>query len=197
MSALTRTLCGFLLARGMAAPAPADDAKPLTTIVIAARAELPDFNFRDARVLVMNDIAPAPAGLIINRPTRIPVSQLFPDVKGLAQQGDRIYFGGPVQIETVSFLFRADKAPEHAIQVLDGVYLSKDQDLLRKLVGRDKPMEGLRIFVGFSGWGTGQLEAEIARGDWTLEPADAGAIFTRESEHPWPAPQTPDVGPRT
>ncbi len=186
MPAMTRTLCVFLLALGMSRPASADDAKPLTTILIVARAELPDSNFKDARVLVMNNIAPAPAGLIINRPTRIPVSELFPDVKRLAQQGARVYFGGPVQIEAVSFLFRADKPPEHAIRVLDGVYLSMDRDLLRKLVGREKPMEGLRIFIGYTGWGPGQLEAEIARGDWTLTPADTRAIFEGKSEHPWP-----------
>ncbi len=197
MPAATRTLCAFLLAFAMSWPASADDAKPLTTILIVARAELPDPNFKDARMLVMNNIAAAPAGLIINRPTRIPVSDLFPDVKRLGQLHDKLYFGGPVQIETVSFLFRADKPPEHAIQVLDGVCLSTDGDLLRKLVGREKPMEGLRIFIGFSGWGPGQLEAEIARGDWTLAPADAGAIFEGKSEHPWPGPQTPDVGPRT
>ncbi|HEY2864658.1 MAG TPA: YqgE/AlgH family protein [Casimicrobiaceae bacterium] len=197
MPAVIQTLCIFLLALGMSWPASADDAKPLTAILIIARAELPDSIFKDARLLVMNNIAPAPAGLIVNRPTRIPVSELFPDVKRLAQLDDRVYFGGPVQTETVSFLFRADKPPEHAIRVLDGIYLSMDGDLLRKLVGREKPMEGLRIFIGWSGWGPGQLEDEIARGDWTLAPADAGAIFTRKSDHPWPGPQTPDVGPRT
>jgi len=144
----------------------------------------------------MNNIAPAPAGLIINRPTRILVSELFPDVKRLAQLDDKVYFGGPVQIETVSFLFRAETLPEEAIQVLDGVYLSTNAELLRKLLGREKPMEGLRIFIGYSGWGPGQLQAEIARGDWTLAPAHAGAIFGGKSEHPWPERGAPDTGPR-
>ncbi len=180
----------------MSWPASADTAKPVTTILIVARAELPDSNFKDAVVLVMNNIAPAPAGLIINRPTRILVSELFPDVKRLAQVDDKVYFGGPVQIETVSFLFRADTPPEDAIQVLDGVYLSMDGELLRKLLGREKPMEGLRIFIGYSGWGPGQLQTEIARGDWTLAPAHAGAIFSGKSEHPWPERGAPDTGPR-
>lgn len=192
---MTRTLCIFLLVLGMSWPASADTAKPVTTILIVARAELPDSNFKDAVVLVMNNLGPAPAGLIINRPTRIPVSELFPDVKRLAQLDDKVYFGGPVQIETVSFLFRADTPPEDAVQVLDGVYLSRDGELLRKLLGREKPMEGLRIFIGYSGWGPGQLQVEIARGDWTLAPADISAIFSGKSEHPWPERETPEVGP--
>lgn len=180
----------------MSWPASADDAKSVTTILIVARAELPDSNFRDSVVLVMNNIAPAPAGLIINRPTRIAVSRLFPDLTELAKRDDKLYFGGPVAIESVSFLFRADTPPDGAIRVLDGVYVSADEELLRRLLGRDKPMEGLRIFIGHSGWAPGQLQNEIARGDWKLAPADMGAIFERKSERPWPESETPRAGPR-
>jgi putative transcriptional regulator len=96
----------------------------------------------------------------------------------------------------VSFVFRASTAPEHAAQVVDGVYFSMDRDLLRKLLEREKPMEGLRLFIGYSGWGPGQLQAEIARGDWTLATVEPGAIFDRKSERPWPERPTPDTGPR-
>ena len=172
MRDMTRALCAFLLLFGMSWPTSADDTKPLTTILLVARAELPDSNFKDSVVLVMNNIGPAPAGVIINRPTRIAVSRLFPDLERLAQLDDKLYFGGPVETALVSFLFRADTPPEHATQVLDGVHFSTNGELLRKLLGRDKPMDGLRIFIGHSGWAPGQLEAEIARGDWTLAPAE-------------------------
>ena len=187
---MIRPLCAFLLL-AMSWPISADNAKPLTTILLVARAELPDPNFKDSVVLVMNNIGPAPAGVIINRPTRIPVSHLFPDLERLARLDDKVYFGGPVSIDSVSFLFRAEKPPEHAAEVLDGVYVSMNRELLRELLGRDKPMEGLRVFIGYSGWARGQLEGEIARGDWTLAPADASAIFDSRSEHPWPERQLP------
>ena len=148
-------------------------------------------------VLVMNNIGPAPAGIIVNRPTNIAVSRVFPDVERLAQLDDKVYFGGPVEVTTVSFLVRAVTAPEHAAEVLDGVYFSSNRELLQKLLGRDKPMEGLRIFVGYSGWAPGQLEAEIARGDWNLEPADAAAIFEGKSERPWPERPSPGTGQHT
>jgi putative transcriptional regulator len=181
----------------MSWPASADDAKASTAILIVARAELPDSNFKNSVVLVMNNIAPAPAGLIVNRPTRITVSELFPDLKGLAQVDAKVYFGGPVQIETASFLVRAESQPDDAVKVADGVYLSTNAALLRKLLEREKPMEGLRIFIGYSGWGPGQLQAEIARGDWTFAPAEAGAIFGGKPEHPWPDRPPERAGPRT
>lgn len=139
----------------------------------------------------MNNLGPAPVGIIINRPMPIPVSQLLPDLKHLAQVRDKVYFGGPVSFGSVWFLFRAPKPPEHAIQACDGVYLSADRKLLLQLLGRDKPMDGLRIFVGHAGWAPGQLEAEIGHGDWTLKRADPEAIFNGKSEHPWPSSQAP------
>jgi len=194
---MTRALCAFLLLFGISWPTSADDTKPLTTILLVARAELADSNFKDSVVLVMNNIGPAPAGVIINRPTRIAVSRLFPDLERLAQLDDKLYFGGPVETALVSFLFRTDTPPEHATQVLDGVHFSTNGELLRRLLGRDKPMDGLRIFIGHSGWAPGQLEAEIARGDWTLAPAETDTIFDRKSEHPWPEQQAPDAAHRT
>ena len=194
---VTRALCALLLVFAMSWPAFADDPKPSTAILLVARAELPDPNFRNAVVLVMNNIASVPGGLIINRPTRMAVSSLFPDLERLAKLDDKVYYGGPVQIEAVSFLLRADTPPRDAIQVLDGVYLGTNEQLLRKLLGRENPMEGLRIFIGYSGWGPGQLQAEIARGDWTLEPARPQAIFEVKPEHPWPEHPAHGVGPRT
>jgi putative transcriptional regulator len=159
--------------------------------LLIARGDLPDSIFADSIVLVMNNLGPAPIGIIINSPTPVPVSELFPDLKRLAQVHDKVYFGGPIEFGSMWFLFRAAAAPEHAIQAFDDVYVSADQQLLLQLLGRDKPMDGLRIFVGHAGWAPGQLEAEIDRRDWTLKRAETDAIFGGKSERPWPPRQDP------
>ena len=187
----TAALCALLLLSGSSWPASDPDTKPLTAILLIARDDRPDSNFADSVVLVMNNLASGPIGIIINRPMPIPVSRLFPDLKRLAKVRDKVYFGGPVDFGSVWFLFRAAAPPEHAIQACDGVYLSADRKLLLELLGRDKPMDGLRIFVGHAGWAPGQLEAEIAIGAWTLKRADPEAIFNGKSEHPWPTSQAP------
>lgn len=169
----------------------ADETNPLTAILLTARDELPDPDFADSIVLVLNNLGPAPAGVIINRPMQIAVAQVFPELKQLAPLHDKVYFGGPVEFGSVWFLFRASKPPEHAIQACEGVYLSGSRDLLLQLLGRSRPMEGLRIFIGHSGWAPGQLEEEIANGDWTLERAESNAIFSGKAEHPWPGSQAP------
>ena len=179
-------LCALLLLSGSSRPASTPDAKPLTAILIVARDDLPDSIFSDSIVLVMNNLGPAPVGIIINRPMPIPVSRLFPELKRLAQARDTVYFGGPLDFESVWFLFRAATPPEHAIQASDGVCLSANRELLLQLLGRDKPMDGLRVFIGHAGWAPGQLEAEIDLGAWTLERADSEAIFNGKPEHPGP-----------
>ena len=181
-------LAALLLVVGASWPTAAENQKSLTAILLVARGELRDPNFADSVVLVMNNLGPAPIGLVVNRPTEISVARLFPDLKKLAALHDKVYFGGPVDLESVWFLFRAAKAPEHAIQAFAGIYLSSSRDLLGQLLGREKPMDGLRIFIGHSGWAPGQLEAEIARGAWTLERAEPDAVFKGRPEHPWPTP---------
>ena len=181
-------LAALLLLVGASWPTVAEETKRLTAILLVAKGELRDPNFADSVVLVMNNLGPAPVGLVINRPTEIPVARLFPDLKRLAPLHDKVYFGGPVDLESVWFLFRAAKPPQHAIQAFAGIYLSSSRHLLQQLLGRDKPLEGLRIYIGHSGWAPGQLEAEIARGAWTLEHADPDTIFKGKPEHPWPTP---------
>ena len=191
-------LCGLLLflclagPGGAAAGLNAADAKALTSILVIGRPELPDDDFADSVILVMNNLGPGTAGLVLNRPSKVEVSQLFPGIKRLARLHDRVYFGGPVDLGAVWFLVRAAAPPEHAIKACDGVYLSADRALLLKLLGRDKPMEGLRIFFGHAGWAPGQLEAEIDDGDWTLDRARPDAIFNGKSDHPWPGPGGPE-----
>ena len=192
-SCLKRKVAGvlgaLLLLVGASWPTVAEDRKSLTAILLVAQGDLRDPNFADSVVLVMNNLGPAPIGLVVNRPTEIPVAHLFPDLKRLAPLPDKVYFGGPVDIESVWFLFRAAKPPpQNAIQAFGGIYLSASRALLQQLLAREKPMDGLRIFIGHSGWAPGQLEAEIARGAWTLERAEPDAIFKGKPEHPWPTP---------
>lgn len=187
---IAAALCALLLLFAGSWPTTASDTKSLTAILLVARSGLADPDFAESVVLVMNNLGPAPVGVIVNRPTKIGVSELFPQLKQLTRLHDKVYFGGPVEYGSVWFLFRASSAPpEHAIRALDGLYLSADEQLLLRLLSREKPMDGLRIFIGHSGWAPGQLESEIANGDWALQHANSEAIFNGKSEHAWPAPQ--------
>ena len=181
---------------GLAATAVKAPKTSLTSILIVAQNVVSDPNFGGAIVVVMNNLGPAPVGIIVNRPMPLPVSRLFPKLKQLAQVHDKVYFGGPVEFGTVWYLLRAKTTPASpiAFRVCDGVYVSSDQKLLLKLLGRPKPMEGLRIFIGHAGWAPGQLQAEIQGGAWLPRRADADSIFNAKPQLPWPSRRGPKAG---
>ena len=87
--------------------------------------------------------------------------------------------------EQLVVVFRAAVAPTEAIEVLEGVYMSSSRELLRELLGRENPVEGLRVFAGHAGWAPGQLESEVRRADWHLATADARMIFEEKPERLW------------
>ena len=166
----------------------------MTAILLVAQGGVSDPNFGGSIVLVMNNIGPAPVGIIINRPMPLPVSRFFPKLKHLAQARDKVYYGGPVEFGDVWFLFRARKAPATAIKVCDGVYVSWDGKLLLELLHRDKPLQDLRLFIGHAGWGPGQLQAEVEGGAWTPRRVDAKSLFNPQPELPWPNRRGPKTG---
>jgi len=169
-------------------------AEPLSAILMVANSEVDDPDFVGSVVLVMNNLGPSPVGLVINRPTPVTVSRLFPKLKRLAGVQDKLYFGGPVGFGSVWFLIRASTRPKHAVPVLPQVYLSDSRRLLTELLSRSDPMVGLRIFVGHAGWTPRQLRDEIRGGAWALQQADADAIFRPRTEQPWPSQQAPKRG---
>jgi len=196
LSGSSRTTSAVGAAAAPSVPGKAAAGKSLTSIVLVAQDAVSDPNFGGSIVVVMNNLGPGPVGIIVNRPTPLSVARFFPKLKRLAQVPDKVYFGGPVEFDSVWFLFRAKTAPKSAdaIRVCDGVYVSDDDDLLLKLLARPRPMDGLRIFIGHAGWAPGQLQAEIEGGAWLPRLADADSIFNARPQLPWPAGKGPKGG---
>ncbi len=178
---MIRTL--ILLFLCWAAPAAADP--QIKSIFLVASGNLSDPNFNRSVVLVTRHGAGGPIGVILNRPTETTVSTVFPKADALPAGTDRIFFGGPVASRMIVFLFRASTPPANSLQVLPGLYLSFDAELLNGLLSAKGPKSDLRVFAGYAGWASDQLENEIARGDWHPIPADADLVFNRDAGKLW------------
>lgn len=157
----------------------------MKSILLVARRDLPDPFFRNSVVLIWQSAGRTPVGVIVNRPTDVPLSTLFPDVEGLRTRSERVFFGGPVMPKQLVVLFRAGAPREETVEVLDGVYMTTTREIYRELLARENPTEDLRVFAGYAGWAPGQLEAEVARGDWHLAPANAGTLFGTKPDRLW------------
>ncbi|MBI2295484.1 MAG: YqgE/AlgH family protein [Betaproteobacteria bacterium] len=184
---MMKRACVALLALSLAVPVPAAAAESVAnSVFLVARRGMPDPNFRETVVLVTHPQRGVPFGVIINRPLDHRLSEVFTDHESLKGRKDVIYFGGPVARDGLVFLVRAAKPPARAISVLKDVYFTADSDLVDELLKRPDPTQGLRVFAGYSGWGPGQLQHEISRGDWHILPADAETVFEREHSRIWP-----------
>ena len=154
-------------------------------VFLVAKRHLADPNFRETVVLVTQHGGGGPVGVIINRPTRLLLRSVFPENERLADSPEPVYFGGPVSPQLLVYAFRANDRPEGALTVLPGLHLSFNPTLLAELLHRANPTSALRVFAGYSGWGPGQLQHEVARGDWYMVRADAETVFSKDPGNIW------------
>jgi putative transcriptional regulator len=96
-----------------------------------------------------------------------------------------VFVGGPVSPNAMLLLIRSDKAPDGAQPVFDDVYVSGKLETLRKTLGKSGKTHRWRAYAGYAGWGPGQLDREISRGDWVIGRADASTIFDVPSGEMW------------
>jgi putative transcriptional regulator len=149
--------------------------------LLIASPSLLDPNFRRTVVLVTEHSEEGAAGLVINRPSESAVSELVPQLEPLVDYGDQIWVGGPVQPNAVLVLGEFLDLEEAAVPLFGSLGFPSldDPDEVIPVTTRR------RVFAGYAGWGAGQLEDELARDDWIVEPAQADDPFTDAPEDLW------------
>lgn len=128
-------------------------------------------------------------GLVINRPTDLTLGMLFDRIDlqleiGLVRDS-MVFFGGPVQTEC-SFVLHAPAGDYNSTIKLGELALTTSRDVLQA-VAEGKGPARLLVTLGYSGWGAGQLEAEMAQNAWLNVAADSTIIFDVAPEERYPA----------
>jgi putative transcriptional regulator len=150
--------------------------------LLVALPTLRDSNFWQTVILLCEHGPEGSLGLVVNRPTEVEVSTLLDDHPYLAGAGC-VYAGGPVQKNAMLILCRSNEAPEGS-GILKNVFLARDLEALKtpNLLG---PERKIHCYIGYAGWGQGQLEAEVKAGAWHLLPGDADLIFNADPATLW------------
>ena len=154
-------------------------------VLLVASPSLEDPNFRQAVVLVVEHGSEGTVGLILNRPTKLLLSEALPDVTVLKGTSYRLFAGGPVEASRFLLLFRAKELPADARTVFNGVYLGRTPRVIERIITQAKPTETFRTFAGFAAWAPRQLEAELVVGAWGILPADSFSIFDQDPAKLW------------
>lgn len=164
---------------------PAIDALAVGKYLIASR-NLSDSNFSETVVLLIHYDGNGAMGLTINVPSEFSLAEAFPDLEGLQKKTELVFIGGPVMQNRMFLLLQADEDIKDARRVVADIYVSTSRSLFEQLANDQTSERRWRLYVGYAGWKAGQLENEVARGDWHILPADAETIFNTPPNEIWP-----------
>jgi putative transcriptional regulator len=150
--------------------------------LLVAGPDLIDPNFHRTVVLIADHGEAGAMGVVLNRPSDTTVAEAIPDLADLVEPGEHRPVGGPVQPSGVVVLAEFEDPEDGVATVLGDIgFVSADTDMssLGDITRR------VRVFAGISGWGAGQLESELGRDDWIVEPAERADVFSDEPESLW------------
>ncbi len=139
--------------------------KPEKGRLLISEPFLADPNFERTVVLLCDHNEDGSFGFVLNKPSILKVTEVVEDMKNL---DEIVYVGGPVQQDTLHFLHRSDAITE-AAKILEGIYWGGNfESLLLAADTHQMHHEDIRFFLGYSGWGSGQLETELEEDSWIV-----------------------------
>jgi putative transcriptional regulator len=153
---------------------------------LIASPHLRDPNFRQTVVLICEHGQGGSLGLVLNRRTEHHIIDVLPQISGLHERAGLVYNGGPVQKDNLLILHRINKAVPESQPIFDGVCLGGDLEALEEASAEEEPSNLVRVYMGYAGWASGQLQFELSTGSWIILPADLKLVFARDPLQMWP-----------
>ncbi|MEO8705380.1 MAG: YqgE/AlgH family protein [Kofleriaceae bacterium] len=156
--------------------------------LLLAMPQLADPNFKRSVVLMIEHSPEGSFGLVINHQSPIRASELLDSLE-MSWAGDAsavVWKGGPVSPSTGWVLHEPlgiAEPGQGTIAITSTISLSTSPDRLRAIANQPPP--NIRLLLGYSGWGPGQLEAEMARGAWLCATADPALVFRTPADDMW------------
>ena len=160
--------------------------------LLVATPVLGDPNFRRTVVLIVeHEDEQGSLGVVLNRPTDVPVERVLEPWTELVTSPSVVFSGGPVATSSALALALVPGTDEPVgWHPLDG---SPPRMSRLGLVDLDAPpgllapaITQLRVYAGYAGWGAGQLQSEIDEGAWYVLPGEPGDPFSPDPDQLWP-----------
>jgi putative transcriptional regulator len=160
--------------------------EPAAGRLLVASPILLDPNFVRTVVLLLDHDGDGTLGVVLNRPTTVPVASVLPGWADVVDDPPVLFDGGPVSADSalaVACVPEAEGEDPVGFRRLFGPTGMVDLDTPREVLA--PAMTRMRIFAGYAGWGGGQLEAEIDEGSWYVVVAETADIFAESPEDLW------------
>jgi len=150
----------------------------LTGKLVVATPGMDDPNFEHAVILMVEHHEEGALGLVLNRPTETRVDEVWDQISPLPCPVDRaLYRGGPCP----GPLMLLHDRPRHAqVEVCEGVCFPTQEPLVHELLSEQA--DPLGLYLGYAGWGPGQIEGELDHGSWLVTGARADIVFDPDAD---------------
>lgn len=147
--------------------------RSLSGYLLVASPRLPDENFSRTVVLIIHHDEQGALGVVLNRPTDSTIREVWESLSDEpCDSEERIHIGGPVSGPLMALHTNEDCAET---EVLPGIFFATHRDRLSQIV--QEQGFPFRIYNGYSGWASGQLESELKYGGWMVLPASFDYVF--------------------
>lgn len=157
--------------------------KPEKGKILISEPFLNDPNFKRTIILLSEHNEDGSVGFILNKPTDLMLNDTlddFPEFKA------PVYFGGPVQLNTLQFIHKAGDIIEGSVEIMPGLFWGGSFEALRDKIdlGIITPND-FRFFIGYSGWAEEQLKEEMKINSWIVADTKIEDIFSDEPDNLW------------
>jgi putative transcriptional regulator len=139
--------------------------------------------FHRSVVLICQHSPEGAFGLVLNRATGSKVGDAVVANLPDSVKEQKLFIGGPVQPQTLSFLYSDILLPNSNVML--NLTLGHSLDALADLSESYSGSQKLKLFAGYAGWTAGQLDNEMARKDWLVHPGSLELIFSAEPDKLW------------
>src|SRR5690606_38784711 len=157
--------------------------EPGPGILLIADPFLKDPNFLRTVVFLCEHREEGSFGFVLNRQYENTLDELIPELAGFPLP---VYYGGPVQMDSIHFLHQYPDEIPGSQEVTKGIYWGGDFDAVVNLIkSEDIDPARIRFYIGYSGWTGGQLHSEMSEKTWLTVKATRKLIFHKNYEEIW------------
>jgi putative transcriptional regulator len=151
-------------------------------ILLIADPFLKDPNFMRTVVFLCEHQEDGSFGFVLNRPYDYTLDELVNSAGDLKLP---VFYGGPVQMDTIHFLHQYPQEIPGGTEVMKGVFWGGDFETAVNLIRGGADTSRIRFYIGYSGWGNGQLDDELKEKSWLTAKADRKLVFHKEINEIW------------
>jgi putative transcriptional regulator len=151
--------------------------------LLIANPFMQDPSFKRSVVVLVEHNTDGTVGFVLNHPLEVKLNDAASD---FPQFDTQLFFGGPVQLDSLHYLHAYGDMLPGSMEICDGVFWGGNVEALKVLINANSlNPDGIKFFAGYSGWAPRQLDGELEGKSWIIAPAESGIVFETNPDNLW------------